>query len=153
MKTTVRLIIAFFVVHIFATVAGAAENTLYKKMLVKSRAQKYESTDGVSPASRDLYIYADDKDIEASIGEIKRTPRAVTGKSVNIVSPVIGKKSKVRNINIAVDAKKGIKIDKDRLGLKDEDEINIASPVIDAGAKVRDINVTIDAGRKGIEIK
>ena len=138
---------------IFGSVSFGLENTIYKKKLVKNRAKLYESTGGVSPASKDLYIYADDKDIEQSLKDIKKTPRALRGESVNIVSPVIDKKSKVRNVNIVVDAKKGINVDKGRLGIKDNQEINIASPTVSKGAKVRDINITIDAKRKGIEIK
>ena len=131
----------------------AGENSTYNKKLVKNRAKLYEKNDGVSGASRDLYIYADDKDIQESLNGIKNTPKGIKGETVNIVSPVIGVKSKVRNVNIVVDAKKGIKVDRDKLGIKKDQEINIASPTIDDGARVRDINITVDAKRGGIEIK
>ena len=128
-------------------------NKTVKKKLVKNRAKLYEETDGVSKASRDLYIYADDKDIQESLGAVKKTAKGIKGETVNIVSPIIGKGSNIRNVNIVVDAKKGIKVDRDKLGIKKDQEINIASPIIDDGAKVRDINITIDARRGGIEIK
>ncbi len=154
MQSIIKYALALFLIPlIFCGTAAARGNSLYQKKLIKNRAEKYESTGGVSTASRDLYIYADDKDIENSIDEIKKTPKALRGETVNIVSPHIGKNAKVRNVNIAVDSKKGIKIDKDRLGLKDNTEINIASPTIQKGAKVRDINITVDARRRGIEIK
>jgi hypothetical protein len=139
---------------IFFSISGSAagENTIYKKIIVKSRAERYKDTGGVSPASRDLYIYADDEDIQKSLDDIKSTPRSLREESINIVSPVIGAKSTVRNVNVVVDAKRGIKVDRRKLGIKDQ-EINIASPVLEEGSKVRDVNITVDAKRGGIEIK
>ncbi len=147
------LILTLLSIISFTTgVAAAGENTIYKKIIVKSRAERYKDTGGVSPASRDLYIYADDEDVQKSLAEIKSTPKSLREDSINIVSPVIGAKSKIRNVNIVVDAKKGIKVDRQKLGVKDQ-EINIASPVLEEGSRVRDVNITIDAKRGGIEIK
>ncbi len=128
------------------------DNTIYKKKLVKSRAEKYKDNEGVSKASRDLYIYADDDDIEKGIHDVKTATGKFKRKELNLVSPVITKDAKVRNVNIVLDAKKGITIDRKKIGA-DDAEVNIASPVIEKGAKVRDVNITVDAKRGGIKIK
>lgn len=147
------MLITILMGSIFATQVWAGDNSVYRKKIVKNRAKLYEETGGRSPASRDLYIYADDKDIQNSLDDIKANNDPRNPNSVNIVSPVIGVKSHVRNVNIVVDAKRGINVDRRKLGLKKDQDINIASPVIEKGARVRDINITVDAKRGGIEIK
>ena len=151
-----RRIACFVVISSWAlvgvSVASAADNSVYKKKLTKNRAKKYEETGGKSKASGDLYIYADDKKLEERLKAIEQEQRDGKTQRIDIVSPNIRKGDKVRDVNIVIDSRKGIDVNRRKLGADKDAEVNVASPKVDKDADVRDVNVLVDTKRKGIKL-
>jgi len=135
-----------------APLAARGENSLFTKMVVKQRAERYADTGGVSSGSREMYVYANDDDIAATLDAIKQNRHSLQSDDVAIVSPSIDKDSKIRKVTIVVDAKKGIKVNRTSLGIRNQ-EISIANPVIENGSKVKQVNILVDAKNGGVEVK
>ncbi len=125
------LLLIFLALYLFAD----TKNEIYKEKLIKNRAYKQEKI-GISKHQRKLYYYANDKKIEE---EIKK------GGEVKIASPVLDKRTKARDVEIFVEAKKPIIAKKIR-------KLNIASPTIDHRSMVKNINVNLDL-KKEVKIK
>ena len=88
----------------------------------------------------------------SDVEEIEAKNNRQNDELIKIVSPTIDKKSKVRKVNVVVDAKKGIKVNKQRLGIKNN-IVSIANPTIENGSKVKEINIMVDAKHGGIQVK
>ncbi len=143
-------ICAIFFIAIISLDAFAQSG--YDQLLIKSRASRYEEQEGKSD-SGDLYIYADDKKVSKELEDARKIKgNARFTAPINIIVPKIGKDDRIRNVNIAIESKKEIKIDTGGSTGGDKPEVNIGRAEIEKGTKVRDVNILIDAQR-GINVK
>ncbi len=125
------LLLIFLVLYLFAD----TKNEVYREKLIENRSHK-QGKRGVSKHQRRLYYYADDKKIEEKIKK---------GGEVKIASPILDRKTKARDVEIFVEAKKPIIA-------KKVEKLNIASPIIDHRSMIKNINVNLNL-KKEVKIK
>lgn len=130
--------------------SAAERNSAFEKILVKNQAERYEQNGGVSSSGHELYVYSNDTAIQNSIADAQSSVDSTTG--LNIASPTIDKKSRIRRVHIVVDAQKGIKINRKRLGI-DKRAISIANPTTEEGARVKKVNILVDAKLGGVAVE
>lgn len=130
------------------SIDGDKIDSTYKKVRVENRAKFFAEREAGGADVYEKYVYVGDEELR------KMAKEQAGSNNISVASPTIGKDSKIRKVNVVVDAKRDVTFQSKRsyvIDSKESTKADIAVTKLEKGSRVREVNTLVDTKNLAID--